>query len=187
MAETEPNLFHGKLLRLAPLTEADSPTYASWTQNAGYLRALDTDLARPLSAKDVADRIRSARDDPNTLEFGLRTLTEDRLIGFVALHSIEWHNRTALLAIGIGEAGYRGKGYGTDALRLILRYAFTELNLFRVGLDVIANNTRALRAYEQAGFQREGAMRCAVLRNGQRHDLVLMGILRDEWQARVAD
>jgi RimJ/RimL family protein N-acetyltransferase len=68
-----------------------------------------------------------------------------------------------------------------------LRYAFDELNLYRVGLDVIESNRRAIRAYEKVGFQREGAVRGAVLREGQRTNLVLMGILRDEWQARTSE
>ena len=124
--------------------------------------------------------------DPNTLAFRLRTLENDRLIGFVALHSIEWNNQAGLLAIGIGEAEYRNRGYGSDALRLILRYAFEELNLNRVGLDVIANNERAIAAYERAGFRREGAMRSAVQRDGRRHDRLIMGILREEWRERTA-
>ena len=76
-----------------------------------------------------------------------------------------------------------GKGYGTDALRLVLRYAFHELNLFCVGLDVVGNNAQAIRAYEKVGFSQEGVVRSALLRDGQRHDFCRMGILRDEWLA----
>ncbi len=179
------DLFRGGLVRLAAAQEDDVALFARWSQDADYLRALDTDYARPLSAKEVEERFSSTGSGPNAVEFRLRTLEGDRLIGFVALHSIEWNNQTAMLSIGIGDPDYRGKGYGTDALRLALRYAFRELNLYRVGLDVIADNQAAIRAYEKVGFKREGAMRGAVLRDGQRKDLVLMGILRQEWQAAV--
>jgi RimJ/RimL family protein N-acetyltransferase len=162
--------------------EEDAPVLARWSEDADYLRALDSDYARPVSAHEFATRLAPGQNDPNKVEFHLRTLQDDRLIGFAALHSIEWNNGAALLAIGIGESANRGKGYGTDALRLILRYAFDELNLHRVGLDVIANNTPAIRAYQRAGFQREGTMRDAVLRDGSRHDRIFMGILRHEWQ-----
>ena len=181
------DLFRGRLVRLTAPQEEDAEILARWSEDAAYLRDLDTDYARPLSPKELAERLDSARSDANTVEFHLRTLEGDRLIGLVALHSIEWNNRTALLAIGIGEPGYRGKGYGTDALHLVLRYAFDELNLYRVGLDVIESNRRAIRAYEKVGFQREGALRGAVLHDGQRTDLLLMGILRDEWQARTSE
>jgi RimJ/RimL family protein N-acetyltransferase len=176
------DLFRGKLVRLTAPAAEDAQTLARWSQNAGYLRSLDTDYARPVSAREFAERLGSDRPDPNAVAFHLRTLADDRLIGFVALHSIEWNNRTALLGIGIGEFDYRGKGYGTDALQLILRYAFEELNLFRIGLNVIENNRSAIRVYEKAGFRREGVTRGAVLRDGRRYDVILMGILRGEWQ-----
>lgn len=175
------NLFRGKLVRLVAPSEDDAPTLARWSEDADYLRAVDSDYARPISAQEFALRLSPDQADPNGLHFHIRTLSDDRLIGFVALHSVEWNNGVALLAIGIGEPRYRGKGYGTDALHLILRYAFYELNLFRVGLDVIADNARALHTYEKLGFQREGCMRGAVLRDGCRTDRIYLGILRDEW------
>ncbi|HSJ56839.1 MAG TPA: GNAT family protein, partial [Anaerolineae bacterium] len=121
--------------------------------------------------------------DPSTVEFRIYTLDDDRLIGFVALHSLEWNNRAARLVIGIGEPEYRGRGYGSDALRLVLRYAFRELNLERVGLNVNGNNARAIRAYEKVGFRHEGAMRRALRRDGQWQDRIIMGILYDEWKS----
>jgi len=172
------DLFRGRLVRLAAPRQEDAAILARWSHDAGYLRAVDTDYARPRGPEAFAP---ADGTEANAVEFRLRTLEDDRLIGFVALHSIEWNNRAGLLSIGIGEPGYRGKGYGSEALRLALRYAFDELNLERVGLDVIANNAAAIRAYERAGFRQEGALRSAVLRDGQRHDRIVMGILRDEW------
>lgn len=179
------NLFEGKLLRLVAPAEEDAALLARWTEDADYLRALDTDYARPVSAQEIARRLNPEQRDPNWLEFHLRTLEDDRLIGFVALHSIEWNNGSAMLSIGIGEPAYRGKGYGTDALQLILRYGFAELNLHRIGLDVIANNTRAIHAYKKVGFLHEGTVRSAVLRDGRRHDRIFMGILHEEWEQQV--
>lgn len=175
------DLFQGKLVRLAAAAEGDAATFARWTEDAEYLRGLDTDYARPLSVEHMGQMLERSPHDRGGVEFRIRTLTEDKLIGFVALHSIEWNNRAARLAIGIGEAEYRGRGYGTDALRVALRYAFHELNLERVGLDVNSNNARAIRAYEKAGFRHEGVMRHALLRDGQWHDRLMMGILIGEW------
>lgn len=179
---TGTDLFEGERVRLSAPREEDAAAFARWSHDAAYLRAVDTDYARPISARQAAERYPGDGGESNTIEFRIRTLDEDLLIGFVALHSIEWNNRAAQLAIGIGEPGYRGKGYGTDALRLVLRYAFDELNLLRVGLDVISNNVAAVRAYEKVGFVHEGAMRRAVLRDGRHHDRLIMGILRDDWK-----
>ncbi len=178
------NLFQGKLVRLAASTREDAEAFARWSQDPDYLRNQDTDYARPYSAETYIERFSPGREHPNGVGFSLRTVEDDRLIGFVAIHSIEWNNQAGLMAIGIGEADYRGRGYGADALRLILRYAFEELNLHRVGLDVISNNERAIRAYERAGFKQEGVQRESVYRDGQRHGRIIMGILRDEWEAR---
>jgi RimJ/RimL family protein N-acetyltransferase len=184
---TDESLFRGRLVRLAVPREEDAEAFSRWSEDAGYVRNLDTAYARPVPARGFAERFDALRSDPQTIEFHLRTLEEDRLIGFVAVHSIEWNNRSALLAIGIGEADYRGKGYGADALQLILGYAFRELNLHRLGLDVISSNQAAIRAYEKAGFRREGVMRQAVLRDGRRYHRVLMGILREEWSRDQED
>ena len=86
------------------------------------------------------------------------------------------------MAIGIGELKFRGKGYGSDALRLIFRYGFDELNLNRIGLNVISYNARAVRCYTRVGFQVEGSLRESVLRDGQKYDQILMSILRNEYQ-----
>jgi RimJ/RimL family protein N-acetyltransferase len=177
------NLFAGEMVRLVAPSREDAAILARWSEDASYLRALNTSYARPLSEAEFNKRLDPEQRDPNWIEFHVRTISDDKLIGFVALHTIEWNNATAMLSVGIGEPDYRDRGYGSEALRLVLRYAFEELNLFRVGLDVIAANDRAVHVYEKLGFQHEGIMRRAVHREDRRYDVFHMGILRDEWNA----
>lgn len=174
-------LFEGDLVRLAAPRPEDAECFVRWSHDPEYLRQVDTDTARPRTLAEINEEFSKSPAHTNELYFHLRTVAEDRLIGFGALHSIEWNNQAGILSIGIGEPEYRGKGYGTDALRLLLNYAFNELNLYRVGLDVISDNIRAIRTYEKAGFRREGEMRASVLRDGVRAGRVIMGILREEW------
>ncbi|MSP13999.1 MAG: N-acetyltransferase [Chloroflexi bacterium] len=181
MPPVERNLFRGKLVRLAAPSAADGEAFARWSQDPEYLRHLDTDFAQPFSGENWGDRERAPGGESRSFTFRLRSIKDDTLIGFVALHSIEWNNQSTLMAIGIGDPTYRGQGYGRDALQLILNYAFNELNLHRVGLDVNANNQVAIRAYESVGFRHEGAMRQALMRDGQRWDRLIMGILRPQW------
>jgi RimJ/RimL family protein N-acetyltransferase len=171
-------LFCSDLVKLCAFRAEDASIMASWSYDAEYLRDVDSDMAVPASVESFQNFVGKS---PNGVEFLLRTVENDTLIGFVALHGIEWNNQCGLLAIGIGEERFRGKGYGTDALRLILRYAFFELNLNRVGLDVISYNKRAIRAYEKVGFKVEGAMRESVLRDGHKYDRIIMSILRNEY------
>ncbi|MGZ4113390.1 MAG: GNAT family N-acetyltransferase [Tumebacillaceae bacterium] len=176
------DLFSGTLVRLAVPRPEDADVMALWRQNSDYLRHVDSDMAVPDTVAEYKESTKNVSRRSNGIHFRLRTLETDELIGFVALHSVEWNNRAGLLAIGIGDLANRSKGYGSDALHLILRYAFHEMNLNRVGLDVIEYNAGAIRAYEKAGFQIEGRMRSAVLRDGQSFDRIIMGVLRQEWE-----
>ena len=151
---------------------------ALWSEDAEYLRNVDSDMAIPSTVESFRN---SVSKGTNVIEFRLRAVESDALIGFVALHGIEWNNQCGKLAIGIGDPNFRNKGYGTDALHLILRYAFNELNLNRVGLDVISYNKGAIHAYEKVGFKVEGTMRESVLRDGEKYDRVMMSILRSEY------
>ena len=171
-------IFEGKRVRLASPEPEDDAIVASWTRDDVYMRNLDDDPVVPLSV----DRLRQ-RPQHGDYGFHVRTLVDDTLIGFVALFNISGRNQTGEMAIGIGNPAYRGKGYGSDTLRVILRYAFDELNLHHLGLTVMAYNIAAVTAYERVGFVKEGVRREVVTRAGQRHDLVLYGILRDEWLA----
>lgn len=174
------NLFQGKLVKLSAVRDGDADLMAKWGEDSDYLRNVDTDIALPISKQQYENE---GESEPNEAYFRLRTVEEDELIGFGVIHSIEWINRAGIMSIGIGEAKYRNNGYGTDAIQLILRFAFHELNLNRVGLYVIEYNKRAIHVYEKAGFQHEGRRRSAIYRDGKMYDGILMGILRSEWEA----
>jgi RimJ/RimL family protein N-acetyltransferase len=176
------DLFIGTLVRLAAPSEDEKAAFARWSTDPDYLRHLDDDPARPLASERFT--LPRKEDAGHNYEFRIRTLADDRLIGFIALFNLKWNNGTCTLAIGIGEPDFRGKGYGTDALDLAVSFAFRELNLHRVGLTVISYNARAIRAYERVGFVQEGVRREAIHRDGKRYDEILMGLLRGEWVQR---
>ena len=174
------DLYHGSLVRITAKYAYDDETMTRWYEDSDFVRNVDTDIAFPYSEEELAPfSKRSATSFP----FIVRLLDDDKPIGFVSLHDIEWNNRAGSLAIGFGLPQYRGKGYGSDALALILRFAFWELNLHRVGLDFIDYNAQGRRLYEKLGFVEEGRQRARVYRDGNRWDLVMMGITRPEWEA----
>ncbi len=104
----------------------------------------------------------------------------DRPVGSVYLRDIDRRHRKAEYGIFIGAQGARGKGYGTMAARLMIRYAFDEMGLHRLFLRVFADNARAIRSYEKAGFEREACLRDDVCIDGCYRDIVLMGIVNQE-------
>jgi len=178
---THTDLLTGKLVRLAAVDPEHAEAWAKWRSNSEYMRLADMDPATLQSVKSTRAWMEKHLDDWMEHEFSIRTLDGDQLIGTTGLGgNIKIHG-DAFVGIGIGEPDYWGKGYGTEAMKLVLRYAFLELNLHHVSLDVFDYNARAIHSYEKAGFTIEGRMRNTLLREGKRWDLVFMGILRKEW------
>jgi RimJ/RimL family protein N-acetyltransferase len=144
---------------------------------------LDAEPSNQYSVKKLTEWIQKnqEKDPPSFYAFGIRTLEGDRLVGYTGLEGDISPHGEAFVGIGIGERDFWGKGYGTDAMNVILRFAFQELNLRRVSLDTFEYNPRAIRSYEKVGFVHEGRARDFLYREGRRWDLIFMGILREEW------
>jgi RimJ/RimL family protein N-acetyltransferase len=136
-------------------------------------------LAR-LQAQYDQDAAKGGRDGAS---FAIEA--DGKFIGQCALHNFDDVAQTAELGITIGDKEYWSKGYGREAIGLLLDYAFRLRGLRRVWLRVIANNERGIRCYLACGFIEEGRLRSHVFSNGEHFDLVQMGILRDEWKARA--
>ncbi len=178
-------LFQGSLVRLSsedPQVMAEA--FSRWNQNSEYFRLLDSDPAHLWSSKKIKEWFEKEIDSalPSILEFAIRTLADDKLIGFIAFDLINWTDRDSYVSIGIGEPAFWSKGYGSDAMRVMLGYGFKELNLHRISLTVFEQNPRGIRSYEKCGFKYEGRIRDFLLRDGQRSDMLHMGILRSEWE-----
>ena len=181
--------YEGEHICLAPIDHEKDPEIESkWTHDAGYMRMLSLDPVRPLSAaqlKKKYEAIEKEQDEGHSsFYFTIRMREDDRLIGFIHLTWIEWSNGNGWIRMGIGDADARGHGYGSETLRLILRYAFAELNLYRLTVSIPEYNAAALHIAQKAGFVEEVRRRQAVNRDGKRWDLLSLGLLRQEWEAK---
>ncbi len=177
------DLFRGRLVRLCAPRAEDADVLARWSEDGAYRRQADTDAPRPRTADHFREQDELSGSDPDTFEFRIRTLDDDRLVGFVAVCRIEWANRHGWVAVGLGEVADRRRGYGSEAVSLLLKYAFHELGLHRLSLDVIASNEAAISLYRKLGFEEEGRLRERVLRDGQAVDLIYMGLLCHDWES----
>jgi len=170
----------GKLIYLRPLEPDDADRFATWLNDARVTRTL---RARgPITRAFKREWIERVTRDDKALACSIVRRRDDRHIGSTGLHEIDWQARSAGFGISIGIPEMWGKGYGTEATRLITDHAFRTLNLNRVWLDVHASNVGAQRAYEKAGFRVEGVQRQAIYRDGRYADMLLMSVLREEWE-----
>lgn len=103
-------------------------------------------------------------------------------IGNTALMNVNWVTRSAEIGIMIGEKSCWNHGYGRETMRMMLKHGFETLNLNRMYLYVFADNVRGIKAYEHAGFKLEGRLRQAEYKDGKYTDLLVMSVLREEWQ-----
>lgn len=180
-------LFEAPRLRLAPFDlEHDPETISRWTHDPTYTQLTSPKPARPLTAAQVRKQWegyeKEAKDKRNRFDFTLRLKADDRLVGTAHFESLEWNHGHAWLRLSLGDPADRGQGYGGEALRLLLRYAFHELNLFRLSAEAVADNPRGVAFLERHGFVVEVRRREAVYRAGQRWDELRLGLLREEWE-----
>lgn len=172
-------ILNGNIINLRPIVEADaSAMFASLsdeesmrltgTQQTFTLAQVQAYCARVAQADDRVDYAITVKDDPTFL-------------GEVVLNEIDWTNHSASFRIALASAASFGKGYGTEATRLILDYGFNTLNLHRIELEVYDFNPRAQHVYEKVGFVREGVRRDVLLWDGVYQSAIVMSILRDEW------
>lgn len=173
--------FAGEKVRLVPLDlEKEISYWETWDRDSEYKRLLDDVPASMMSASVAKEHFEENTGDGAL--FMVHTLEDDKVIGFIELNGFDWAARNGWVGIGIGDRDYRGKGFGTEAMQLLLQYAFEGLNLHRVNLCVFSYNKRAIRSYEKSGFQYEGTQREVIFKEDQRWDIIDMGILRRDWE-----
>jgi RimJ/RimL family protein N-acetyltransferase len=134
-------------------------------------------LGRSAVKRLFEERELSTTDD----SFAIHLTGEKEPVGVISLMNISEANLSADLSVIVGAPDDRSQGYGAEAIEMIVRYAFEDLGLNRVGLSVFEFNDSAISTYERLGFEHEGRLRRAIKRADGFHDALLMSVLRDEW------
>lgn len=166
-------------VRLRPLRRADAPLLYEWIThrelvilNAPYHPVSDVDHAA------WVESMLTKRTD--MVIFVIEELASNKAIGTCQLLNINWRHRSAELQIRIGDEAFRSKGHGTEAVKLLCHFGFADLNLHRIYLHVFETNKRAIRAYEKAGFLREGSLKEAAFIDGRWLDVAVMGLIEQD-------
>ncbi|QFU88590.1 GNAT family N-acetyltransferase [Amycolatopsis sp. YIM 10] len=169
----------GKLVKLRALEPSDAEALHRWNEDPEVGRWMVNDY--PASLAQVLKRCEDRRRNTyGNLSLCVETLAEGRAIGIAELTGAEPESGRAELTIFLGEAEFRGGGYGTDAIRVLCRYGFDAMRLHGISLWVVAENTGAYHVYRKLGFVEEGRQRERFLRDGRWHDMILMSVLEGE-------
>jgi len=164
---------------LSPLLQEDLSILFAWINNREQI--LFNSSYKPVSEIQHQEWFDSQSIKKDSFIFGIRLIEKNQLIGSCQLHSIHPIHKSAELQIRIGEPSYRRLGYGTQALKLLLYFAFYDLNLNRIFLQVFQDNIAALKVYSKIGFLKEGVLRQSAYIDGKYIDVIIMGLLRDDY------
>jgi RimJ/RimL family protein N-acetyltransferase len=171
----------GEKVILRGIEPSDVRRLWEWTQDEETMRLRDYPPP-PISLAQAERDFQEAAGDPSDLRLAVAT-PDGTLIGEVSLTHIDQRNGSARFRIAIGNPEHRGHGYGSDATRTLMRYAFDQLRLHRITLYVHEFNERAIGVYERCGFKREGRLRQAHFMDGAYTDVIVMGLLREDFEA----
>lgn len=179
-------MLNGENVTLRALTREDMPALWRWSSDVEYVLLIGDDPPHPRTLQSwhewYDDEIASSR------RVGKQVFAidhEDMLIGTCGLYNVDPFNQACELGITIGERDCWNKGYGREAIGLLLDYAFRLRGLRRIWLGTLGNNERALRCYRACGFQEEGRLRAHLWSNGEYVDSIIMGLLKSEWDRRA--
>ena len=174
----------GELVALGPLRRDLLPLYLRWINDFGTTRTLGIPSG-PMTWEQEEAWFKRAATAEGDVPFTIYERATWRPIGTTALHGVDYRNRTAEIGILIGEPDARGKGYGTETIRLMLDYGFTALGLNNLMLRVFEYNLAAQRAYQKAGMREFGRRREAQFMGGRLWDVIYMDCLAGEFASPV--
>lgn len=174
----------GQHIYLSPHLEEDAETFFHWRNDLSLTQLLGHPTrVSSLEAERANLRERSAGPDHH---FSILTLDGDKLIGYCGIRDFNWLHQSARVGIFIGDTSCRGKGYGTEAMELLVGFGFDFLNMHSIALSVLDYNGPAIKSYQKVGFRECGRCHEALRIHGQWHDWVEMEILEPWWRAQNA-
>lgn len=173
----------GQLVKLRAPREEDASAIVEGLADPNVTRHLGSWSRAPYGIEEALGFVR--RHDPRDFTWAIECLADSAFVGMTALHDLDFRNRNCMWGIWIAPPDRWGHGFGTEACELAVTYAFRELGMERVYLEVYQGNERGRRAYEKAGFTLEGTLRRHVWREGRFVDSHLMAVLKDHPLYRV--
>lgn len=174
-------MISGKNVLVRPVEREDLKDILDWSSDF-EMKEISSFSINFLCKDEIAQRLEESGKSHEIYEFAIVNKESKKMIGECILKDLDYANKRCLCDIYIGDKESVDKGYGTEALKLIMKFAFSELGLNRIGLWVFDFNKRAMRCFKKCGMKVEGIMRDGVYRDGRYHDVYFMGILKGEYE-----
>jgi len=179
-------MIKGTYINLRPLKKSDLGEIMKWINDLEVTKYLSS-FIYPVSRLEEEKYLEKMMLKNDIQKNWVIETKDGQYIGQITLEHINWKNRNAELGIVIGDKKKWGKGYGTEAIQMILGYGFHQMNLYNIYLWVFEYNHRGIRCYEKCGFKKDGALRQSHFYQGKYHNVLLMSILKNEFKTISKD
>ncbi|GAA0070209.1 GNAT family protein [Clostridium sardiniense] len=180
-------MYKGKKVILRAHKEDDIAKLNDFINDYEVKRLLNIETSFPLALWQEEEWVKKRRDNDQTYDFAIEDLESGCIIGGCSINSTSIKNRNCIIGIMIGDKDYWGKGYGYDALSVLIKFIFEECNMEKIKLGAFSLNPRAIACYKKLGFKEEGRLKREIYREGKYHDEILMALFKEEYFENMKD
>lgn len=175
-------MYYGEKVKLRAYKREDIKLACEYMNDSELKRLLVNKIPYPMILEQEEKWFESLLDLKDSYNFAIEDLETGKYIGGCGINKINWLNRSVIIGIFIGDKDYWGRGYGTDAVKVLVKFIFEQMNINKIKLNVFSFNKRAIRCYEKCGFQVEGVFKQELFRDGQYHDEYAMALFFEDWK-----
>lgn len=173
-------MYYGDKICLRAYKEDDIPLATKYVNDKELKKLLVTTIPFPMTTWEEESWIKSQKSNDNgQYNFAIEDLETGKYIGGCGIQNVNWLARVATVGIMIGDRNYWGKGYGTDAMKVLVEFIFNSMNINKVRLGTFSFNDRAINCYKKCGFEVEGVLKKEIFKDGKYYDEIIMSVFRD--------
>ena len=178
-------MYKGKLVKLRAYKEEDIEFASKFVNDEETKKFISIGAAFPMTKWEEESWIKSRKAGVDfTYDFAIENLETGKYIGGCGINEANIKNRNCIIGIMIGDKTCLSKGYGSDALNILIKFIFEELNMEKIKLSVFGFNERARACYKKVGFKEEGVLKKEIFRNGKYHDEIIMAMFREDFEKK---
>ncbi len=168
-------MYYGEKVVLRAYREDDIDIALKLVNDKELKKFLVNFIPFPMSKWEEEEWIKSQKSNKEgTYNFAIEDIETNKYIGGCGINSVDWLTRVAVVGIMIGDKDYWGKGYGTDAMKVLIDFIFNDMNINKIRLSVFSFNERAIKSYEKCGFEVEGVLKNEIFKDGKYYDEIIM-------------
>ena len=170
-------MYYGEKVCLRAYREEDIPKATSFVNDEELKKLLVTNVPFPMTLWEEEEWVKSQKSSQNgSYNFAIEDIETKKYIGGCGIQEVNWLSRVATVGIMIGDKEYWGKGYGTDAMKVLMDFIFNKMNIRKIRLSTFSFNMRARKSYEKCGFEVEGILKDEIFKDGKYYDEIIMSV-----------